>query len=118
MRSNTTNKFKPITPKNFMKDPKISVHLSDEELFAIDVVSHVLPFRTNNYVVDELIEWDDYQNDPLFALTFPSAAMLLPNDFGDMSDAVLSEDRKRIVQTANRIRLRLNPHPAGQLTHK
>ena len=117
MISRDPQKFTPITPKNFRKDPKISAHLSRDELFAIDVVSHVLPFRTNNYVVDELIEWENYRRDPLFALTFPNAAMLLPQDFDEMADAVNSEDRQRISQTANAIRHKLNPHPAGQLTH-
>ncbi len=117
MFSNEFQKFKPITPKNFRNDPKITAHLSDDEQFAIDVVSHVLPFRTNNYVVDQLIEWENYERDPLFALTFPNVAMLLPKDFEEMADAVLSEDEKRIARTANNIRLRLNPHPAGQMTH-
>ncbi len=117
MFSNESQKFKPITPKNFRNDPKIAAHLSDDEQFAIDVVSHVLPFRTNKYVVDQLIEWENYERDPLFALTFPNVAMLLPKDFEEMADAVLSEDEKRIARTANNIRLRLNPHPAGQMTH-
>ncbi len=117
MFSNESQKFKPITPKNFRNDPKITAHLSDDEQFAIDVVSHVLPFRTNKYVVDQLIEWENYERDPLFALTFPNVAMLLPKDFEEMADAVLSEDEKRIARTANNIRLRLNPHPAGQMTH-
>lgn len=117
MTQSVTKKFKPLTPNNFRKDPKIIAHLSEDELFAIDVVSHVLPFRTNNYVVDELIEWENYENDPLFALTFPQAAMLLPQDFDAMADAVLSEDRKEISRVANTIRHQLNPHPAGQMTH-
>ncbi len=117
MLSNEPKKFKPITPKNFREDPKVTAHLSRDELFAVDVVSHVLPFRTNNYVVDQLIEWENYQKDPLFALTFPSAAMLLPQDFDEMASALLSEDKERITQTANTIRYKLNPHPAGQMTH-
>ena len=112
-----SQKFKPITPNNFRKDPKITSHLSKDELFAIDVVSHVLPFRTNNYVVDELIEWETYHNDPLFSLTFPNAAMLRPLDFEKMADALLSEDKHRITGVASNIRHQLNPHPAGQMTH-
>jgi KamA family protein len=117
MLSNEPQKFKPITQKNFREDPKIIAHLNRDEQFAVDVVSHVLPFRTNNYVIDELIEWENYQNDPIYALTFPSPAMLIPKDFKEMTDAVLSEDKNRIAQTANAIRYKLNPHPAGQMTH-
>lgn len=31
----------------------------------------VLPMRANNYVVEELIDWNDIPNDPIFQLTFP-----------------------------------------------
>jgi len=117
MLSNEPKKLKPITQKNFREGPKINAHLNRDEQFAVEVVSHVFPFRTNNYVVDQLIEWENYQSDPIYALTFPSAAMLIPQDFKGMADAVLSKDKNRISQTANAIRFKLNPHPAGQMTH-
>ena len=31
----------------------------------------VLPMRANNYVVEELIDWSDIPNDPIFQLVFP-----------------------------------------------
>lgn len=40
---------------NFRNIPQIK-QLSKELLEAIEVVGHVLPFKTNNYVVDELID--------------------------------------------------------------
>ena len=40
------------------------------------VVGHVLPFRVNSYVVDELIDWSRVPDDPIFRLTFPQAEML------------------------------------------
>jgi hypothetical protein len=39
-------------------------------------VGNVLPFKTNNYVVNELINWDNLDNDPMFKLTFPQKGML------------------------------------------
>ena len=36
-------------------------------------VASVLPFRTNNYVVDNLIDWNNIPDDPIFQLTFPPA---------------------------------------------
>ena len=39
--------------------------LSEEQRFAIRVVTQVLPFRVNQYVIDHLIEWDDVPNDPM-----------------------------------------------------
>jgi hypothetical protein len=38
--------------------------------------STVLPMRTNNYVINNLIEWNNIPNDPIFQLTFPQPGML------------------------------------------
>jgi hypothetical protein len=43
---------------------------------AVEIVSLVLPFRTNEYVVNELINWDRVPDDPMFQLTFPQRRML------------------------------------------
>jgi len=32
--------------------------------------------RTNNYLVDELIDWSNVPNDPMFRLVFPQPDML------------------------------------------
>jgi L-lysine 2,3-aminomutase len=43
----------------------------DEKLiFEMKVVSEVLPFRVNNYVIDQLINWNNVPNDPIFSLLF------------------------------------------------
>ena len=33
--------------------------------------SSVFPMKANNYVVDELIDWSNVPNDPIFQLVFP-----------------------------------------------
>lgn len=82
---------------------------------SIDVVAHVLPFKTNNYVVNELIDWDNYQNDPIFILNFPQKGMLSPEHFSKMAQAVdAGADTATLRKTADEIRHQLNPHPAGQ----
>ena len=63
--------YQPITLRNYKNIPQIQV-LTEEERFAIEVVSQVLPFRTNNYVVEELIDWKDIPNDPFLGLLFPT----------------------------------------------
>ena len=63
-------KYKAITLRNFRQIPQVAFFLSEEEKFAIEVVGNVLPFKANNYVVHELIDWDNYQNDPIYTLTF------------------------------------------------
>ncbi|HEX5515735.1 MAG TPA: lysine 2,3-aminomutase [Gammaproteobacteria bacterium] len=89
--------------------------LSAEQRFAMRVVANVLPFRVNQYVIDELIDWDRVPHDPIFQLTFPQQGMLPPEDFDRMADALRrATDRTEITQLAREIQAGLNPHPAGQ----
>jgi KamA family protein len=90
--------------------------LSERERLAARAVATVLPFRTNNYVVDELIDWDAAPDDPIYRLTFPQEDMLPEDEVAHLADllrrgAPLAEQNR----AANRVRARLNPHPAGQL---
>ena len=48
--------YQAYTVRNFRQIPQIQ-SLSSEQQFAIEVVGQVLPFKANNYVVDELIDW-------------------------------------------------------------
>lgn len=45
--------------------------INDTLIFEMKAVSEVLPFRVNNYVIDQLINWNNVPNDPIFQLTFP-----------------------------------------------
>ncbi len=91
--------------------------LSKEERFSIKVVSNVLPFRVNNYVVEELINWANISTDPIFQLTFMQKEMLSEDQFNRMADALKNgSSDEEIKNVANEIRLELNPHPAGQMT--
>jgi len=78
------------------------------------VVANVLPFRVNQYVIDELIDWDNIPHDPIYQLTFPQRDMLSETHFSTMADALESDDRQHIKRVAANIRQELNPHPAGQ----
>lgn len=96
--------------------------LSSDVREAIEVVSTVLPFRVNRYVVEQLIDWSRVPEDPIFQLTFPQRGMLEEEDYEAMLAAVRSQrlgytNKEELEREANRIRLRLNPHPAGQMTH-
>jgi KamA family protein len=91
--------------------------LSKEERFNIKVVSNVLPFRVNNYVVEELINWANIPYDPIFQLTFMQKEMLTDDQFNRMADALRNgASDGEIKSVSNQIRLELNPHPAGQMT--
>jgi KamA family protein len=110
-------RYHAYTLSNFRELPQVQ-RLSQEDQFAIEVVAQVLPFKANNYVVDELIDWDDVPNDPIFVLNFPQREMLLPRHFDQMADLLRrGADKREIEAAANRIRLELNPHPAGQLDY-
>ena len=110
-------KYQIFSLHNFRKIPQIAM-LPEEEQFNIEVVAHVLPFKTNNYVVNELIDWSNYKNDPIYILNFPQKDMLEPDDFNRMAKVIKSgADRPTIKREANKIRERLNPHPAGQLEY-
>ena len=63
-------KYKPYSLHNFRQIPQIE-NLSEEQKFEIEVVGTVLPFKTDNYVIDELINWDNFEKDPFFILIFP-----------------------------------------------
>jgi KamA family protein len=109
--------YHAFTLHNFRKIPQID-KLTEQQRFDIEVVGHVLPFKTNNYVLDELIDWNNIPNDPLFILTFPQKDMLFPEHYDEIA-ALLKQgaDAATIKVAADRIRLQLNPHPAGQLKH-
>jgi len=106
--------IKSYTLANLRKLPQIE-KFSEEEIFEMEVVGNVLPFKANNYVVEQLIDWNNTQNDSIFALTFPQKGMLKSEHFDQMAEVMKRGDRKEIQETANTIRLQLNPHPAGQM---
>ncbi|MGQ9799563.1 MAG: KamA family radical SAM protein [Ignavibacterium sp.] len=102
---------------NFKNIPQID-KLDRQLVEDIEIVGSVLPFKTNNYVVDNLINWNNVPDDPMFKLTFPQKDMLLPHHYEKMKEVVLSgADKQKIKNVANEIRLQLNPHPDGQLEY-
>ncbi len=110
-------KYHTYTLHNFKNIPQIN-KLSEQDIVNIEVVGHILPFKTNNYVVNELIDWNDFHNDPMFTLNFPQKGMLPHKDFDHMSRLLKSGSNKEIIRKeANRIRKNLNPHPAGQMEY-
>lgn len=109
--------YKSYTLHNFRQIPRLS-GLPEQLLKEIEVVGRVLPFKTNNYVVDELINWDNVPEDPIFTLTFPRREMLRPQHYRLMEAALeTGAGKDEINRLANEIRKELNPHPAGQLEH-
>ncbi len=91
--------------------------LKEHHQFETKVVSHVLPFRTNNYVVEELINWENAPDDPMFQLTFMQKDMLSEIQFNRVAKALKNNySNENIKLLADEIRREMNPHPAGQKT--
>jgi len=88
---------------------------SFKERLQMQAVASVLPFRTNNYVIEELIDWNNVPDDPIFRLTFTHPEML-PSQELNYVYQLLEENtsQKELREAVNQIRRRLNPHPAGQ----
>ncbi len=88
--------------------------LADEEHEAIRVVGQVLPFKSNNYVVEQLIDWDNVPDDPIYTLTFPRKEMLSKANYRAVKRLLDKNDEQGLKRKVREIRMRLNPNPAGQ----
>jgi L-lysine 2,3-aminomutase len=108
-------KYRAFTHRDIDRIPQLRV-LHAERRLRMRAVAHVLPFRVNEYVLDELIDWSRIPDDPMFQLTFPQEGMLAPRDLDRMVALIQAEaPATKIQAAARRIQTRLNPHPAGQM---
>jgi len=110
------NHTKSAIPSLLSKHSK----LSPSFIRQVQAASHVYPFRANNYVVENLINWDNVPEDPIFRLTFPQPEMLHDADMQRVLSVMDSHggndavNRDALRHEAVRIRQQLNPHPAKQ----
>jgi KamA family protein len=108
-------KYKLYSRKNIDQILRLK-NLPKELLAAIKTVSTVLPFKVNNYIIDELIDWNNIPDDPIFQLTFPQPEMLDKQDFEKMNELLIKKaSEKDILAAARKIQMSMNPHPAGQM---
>jgi KamA family protein len=107
--------FRVFTQRDLDRIPALQ-RLSTDQRLAMKVVSTVLPFRVNQYVIDELIDWNRVPEDPIFQLTFPQPGMLDEVHFRRVANSLRRQtDKETVEEIAREIRAELNPHPAGQL---
>lgn len=114
-RAHLSPRFRAFGPKQIDRIEPLQA-LPRETRLDIEAVSSVLPFRVNEYVLEELIDWDRVPDDPIFQLTFPQEGMLEPRALRRMRD-LLHRDapRSKIQEVARSIQEEMNPHPAGQM---
>lgn len=90
--------------------------LPEDIRFEMKVVASVLPFRVNEYVLNDLIDWTKVPDDPLFQLTFPQKDMLPPGAYERMAQLLKTDPTpEQVMALASELRQDLNPHPAGQM---
>lgn len=107
--------YKAFTSRTIDRIPQFAA-LPTEIHDAIQTVSRVMPFRANNYVTDELIDWSNPAEDPIFKLVFPQKGMLGCEDYSALESKIRSGEPEAALQAeAQRIQLKMNPHPAGQM---
>ncbi|MET0106976.1 MAG: lysine 2,3-aminomutase [Sedimenticola sp.] len=110
-----TRRFKVYTQRDLERIPALT-RLPESLRFEMKVVSSVLPFRVNEYVIEELIDWNSVPEDPIFQLTFPQRGMLTEESFERMAELHRNGAGKDEIQAlAKELRAELNPHPAGQM---
>ena len=108
-------RFRAYTAKH-LDELTARAGLSPDDRLAVRAVGAVLPFRTNSYVVEDLIDWAAAPDDPIYRLVFPQADMLPADDVRRIADLLAcGASDLEIGAAAHDVRMRLNPHPAGQL---
>ena len=109
------HQYRSYTADNLHRLPQYG-EIPEEQLQVIKTVATVYPFRINSYVTENLIDWSNIPEDPLFRLCFPQSEMLEREDFNRMSNLVKTEASPETIQQAAReIQLLQNPNPAGQM---
>lgn len=106
--------YRAYNAKSFKKIPQIQRFLSNEDIENIEIAALVFPFKVNNYLIDKLIDWENYQNDPIFRLVFPHKDMLFPQDYEKLKTLYKKGDKEALNKAVYDIRMRMNPHPADQ----
>src|SRR5215469_5331856 len=86
----TVSRFRAYGPRH-LDTLTLRAGFGDADRLAIRAVATVLPFRTNSYVVEDLIDWHAAPDDPIYRLVFPQPDML-PSADVDRITGLLSEN--------------------------
>ena len=101
-----------------IRDIPHMARLEADVVAGIELAAMVFPFKVNDHVLDNLVDWDCAPDDPMFRLVFPHPDML-----GDEADRLRrflagqpsSDELQREILA---IRARLNPHSSNQLANR
>lgn len=106
-------KYKSYNINNFETIPQHP--LFDKQMIEdVKIVGDIYPFKTNNYVLNKLINWENMPDDPMFRLNFPHRNMLREENYDKLKWGKVNMTKEEYADLIQSIRLELNPHPAGQ----
>lgn len=103
------NTYKSYIPDTIQQIPQFST-LSPDLQHELLLVTKIWHFKTNNYVLDHLVDWEKVEEDPIFQLNFPRRERLWPEDYEKLS--WISKYQPNSLQEKNliqSIRLKLLP---------
>jgi KamA family protein len=107
-------KYRAWSLLNFRRIPQFA-NIPESIKRDIEVVSRLLPFKANNYLTDELIDWSNIPDDPLFTLVFPRREMISEERYSVIDNLLGKPDKQKELRSyLYREHLKMNPHPAGQ----
>src|SRR5690554_3884096 len=89
-----TIKYRNYILRNY-SDLTLMSSLSQEEQEANRVVGQVVPFKANNYVVEQLIVLNNVAKDTIYTLTFPRKATLSKRNYNPVKSLPHSGDEPR-----------------------
>jgi KamA family protein len=93
-------------------------YLSSEVIKDIRLATLVFPFKVNEYALDNLIDWGQAPDDPMFRLLFPTGEMLKDADRTRLEKMVDScASPSEIHNVVTEIRASMNPHPSDQMAN-
>jgi L-lysine 2,3-aminomutase len=76
--------------------------------FGLLAAARILPFKTNQYILNELIDWTCIPHDPVFRLNFPQPEMLSPEEIGPIERMLRDQCAPGVIQPLiQQARLRL-----------
>ena len=101
-------------PEDLERIPELA-RLGARRRLEMRAVAEVLPFAVDGYVLEELIDWTNIPDDPIFQLVFPQPEMLSPDELRSITSLLERDAPREEVRAAARvIQMKMNPHPAGQ----
>ena len=79
-----------------IKDIFESKGIIDPDLEAREIVAQVFPFKINQHIIEQ-INWSNYQEDPLFQLTFPQKEMLTPEEINEVKELKKNKASREVI---------------------